>query len=83
MAERPEKDEFRFEIVREIGAISEGYRGWHKELNSVRWGDHEPKYDLREWSPDHLKMGKGVTLSESELRALKALLDCELGEGER
>lgn len=35
----------------------------------------EPKYDLRDWSPDHQKMGKGVTLTGEELLALKTLLN--------
>ncbi|MBR4766405.1 MAG: hypothetical protein IK085_06560, partial [Clostridia bacterium] len=30
----------------------------------------EPKYDIREWAPDHEKMGKGVTLSKEEMDAL-------------
>jgi len=34
-----------------------------KELSLVRWNDKAPKYDIREWSPDHSKMGKGVTLT--------------------
>ncbi|MEY2817697.1 MAG: hypothetical protein RL275_1160, partial [Chloroflexota bacterium] len=46
-----------------------------KELNLIRWNDREPKYDLRDWSADHGKMGKGVTLSAEELTALRALLN--------
>jgi len=41
----------------------------------ISWNDREPKYDIREWSPDHTKMGKGVTLSREELLALKELLN--------
>jgi hypothetical protein len=26
--------------------------GWSKELNLISWNDRDPKYDLREWSPD-------------------------------
>jgi hypothetical protein len=39
------------------------------------WNERDPKYDIREWSPDGEKMGKGVTLSKEELVALKELLN--------
>jgi hypothetical protein len=52
--------EFKYEIVKELGVISEGARGWTKELNLVSWNDKPPKYDIRDWAPDHEKMGKGV-----------------------
>ena len=32
------------------------------------------KYDIRDWAPDHSRMGKGVTLTADELAALKDLL---------
>ncbi|WP_337366121.1 PC4/YdbC family ssDNA-binding protein [Phascolarctobacterium sp.] len=38
----------------------------------------EPKYDIRDWNEKHDKMGKGVTLTETELRKLKELLDAEI-----
>jgi len=66
--------ELKFEIVKEIGIVAEGTKGWKKELNLVSWNDRAPRYDLREWSPDHAKMGKGVTLSEEEIKKLKQLL---------
>ena len=28
------------------------------------------KYDIRTWSPDHTKMGKGITLSNEEFQVL-------------
>lgn len=45
------------------------------ELNKVAWGDRPAKYDLRSWSPDHQKMGKGLTFTEEELKALKEKLN--------
>lgn len=63
------------EIVKEIGALSESSKGWKKELNLVSWNDNEPKYDLRDWAPEHEKMGKGVTLTVEELKKLKEILD--------
>ena len=40
----------------------------------MSWNDREAKYDIRDWSPDHEKMGKGVTLSDDEVKKLKELL---------
>lgn len=67
--------EIKYEIKESVGVVSESARGWTKELNLVSWNDKEPKYDIREWSPDHEKMGKGVTLSVEELKTLKGLLN--------
>ncbi len=69
--------EIKFEIVKNIGVISESSKGWTKELNLISWNGREPKYDLREWDPEHQKMGKGVTLAEEELKKLKELLKTE------
>ncbi len=66
--------EFKYEIVEEIGVLSENSKGWRKELNRISWNGAEPKYDIRDWAPDHEKMGKGITLTEEEKEALKALL---------
>ena len=70
--------ELKFEIINQIGTISTSTSGWNVELNRVSWNGNEPKYDLRSWSPDHTKMGRGITLSEEELIALSALLDKEV-----
>ena len=48
--------------------------GYVKELNKVSWNGGAPKYDIRDWAPEHEKMGKGVTLSEEELEKLKELI---------
>ena len=75
-----EDKEITFKIVKAIGALGPASpKGWCKELNLVSWNDREAKFDVREWSPDHLKMGKGVTLSKDEGRALAALISKELG----
>jgi len=70
--------DIKYEITKEIGVLSESPKGWTKELNLVSWNGKEPKYDLRDWAPDHEKMGKGVTLTEKEAKKLKELLDSEL-----
>lgn len=69
--------EFKYEIIEEIGVLSESARGWRKELNLVSWNERDPKYDIREWSPDHTRMGKGVTLTDSEILILRELLNEE------
>ena len=66
--------DIKYEIIEEIGVLSEGARGWRKELNLVSWNGAAPKYDLRDWAPAHEKMGKGVTLTKDEATALAALL---------
>ena len=65
----------KYEIKETVGILSENNKGWAKELNLISWNDREPKYDLRDWGPEHEKMGKGVTLSKDELKKLKELLN--------
>lgn len=67
--------DIKYEIKETVGVIAESAKGWKKELNLISWNGKEAKYDLREWAPDHEKMGKGVTLSNDELKALKELLN--------
>jgi hypothetical protein len=67
--------EIKFEIAKKIGVLSKSDSGWSKQLNLISWNEREPKYDIREWSPDGEKMGKGVTLSKEELVVLKELLN--------
>lgn len=64
-----------YEIIEEIGVLSENARGWRKELNKISWNGRPPKYDIRDWSEDHEKMGKGITLTDEEAEVLKKLLD--------
>jgi hypothetical protein len=67
--------DIKYEITKHIGVLSESAKGWTKELNLVSWNEREPKYDIREWSPEHEKMGKGITLSAEESAELKRLLN--------
>lgn len=64
-----------FEIMEHVGILATNNKGWQKELNLVSWNGRPAKFDLRDWSSDHQKMGKGVTLSNEELGALKELLE--------
>lgn len=67
--------DIKFEIKEELGVLSESAKGWTKELNLISWNGAEAKYDLRDWSPNHEKMGKGITLTADEVQELYKLLD--------
>ena len=67
-------DDFRFEIKKHIGVLSTSPKGWNLELNLVQWNENKPKYDLRSWDQEHKKMGKGITLTDEELKMLKEIL---------
>ncbi len=76
--------DIKYEITKPMGVLSEGSRGWQKEINLVSWNGRAPKIDIRDWAPEHEKMGKGITLNKAELIKLKALLqdiDLDLLEG--
>lgn len=70
--------EIKYEIIEELGVLSESAKGWTKELNLISWNGGAPKYDVRDWAPEHEKMGKGVTLSEEEAKKLAELLAAKL-----
>ncbi len=67
-------DDFVFEIQEHIGVLSEGSGGWRKELNKVSFNGRPAKYDIRDWNEGYEKMRKGVSLSDEEMKELKALL---------
>lgn len=66
--------EIKYEIIEKLGILSESTKGWTKELNLISWNGGTPKYDIRDWSPNHEKMGKGITLTDEEAKKLKELL---------
>lgn len=67
--------ELKFEITEHVGDLGETSRGWTKEINLVSWNDRDPKYDIRDWNPDHTRMGKGLTLTADEIVKLKEVLN--------
>ena len=74
------KEEFqmpdiKFDVVKNIGTLSEGSKGWKKEVNVMSWSGRKAKIDIRDWDEKHEKMGKGITLSKEELKALKDILN--------
>lgn len=66
--------EISFEITKHIGVLSENANGWTKEVNLVSWNGRNPKYDIRDWDPNHEKMAKGITLSDEEMENLVELM---------
>lgn len=67
-------EDFSYEILEELAVLSENQKGWRKELNLISWNGRPAKFDIRDWAPDHTKMGKGITLSNDEFKALQEKL---------
>ena len=75
MAGENKKDEVTFEIKESLGILSTNEKsGWNREVNRVSWNGGAAKIDIRDWSPDHDKMSKGITLTDAEAKALVELL---------
>ncbi len=72
--------EFRYEIQENLGVISESSNGWSRELNLISWNGGNPKYDIRDWAPEHEKMGKGIGLTRDELESLYNIIGEVLGK---
>ena len=66
--------DIKYDILEEFGVLSESAKGWKKELNLISWNGGASKYDIRDWAPQHEKMGKGITLTEEEARQLFTIL---------
>ena len=70
--------EFKYEVIRTIGVLSTNEKtGRRRLLRLISWNGGEAKYDLRDWSPDDEKMGKGVSLTREEAKKLIPLLNEE------
>jgi hypothetical protein len=67
--------DIKFEITEKLAVLSQSAKGWTKELNMVSWNGRETKFDIREWSPEHERMGKGVTFSKDEAKILRDVLN--------
>ena len=63
-------NEISYEIVKKIGVINRYPTGWSKEVNIVSWNEGQPKLDIRDWSEDHEKMSRGITLTADEAQRL-------------
>ncbi len=64
----------KFVIYKHLGDISNQNNGWTKELNYISWDDREPVYDIRTWNQDHSEYGKGVTITQGEMKRLQELI---------
>lgn len=67
-------EDISFKLLEHVGLIAVTPSGWNKELNIVSWNGGKAKYDIRDWSPEHDRMSKGMTLREEELKGLHNLL---------
>ena len=72
--------DIQFEVVKEIAVLSVSDSGYTKEINLISWNGKEPKYDIRSFSPNREKCGKGITLTETETKCLFTALKKELAE---
>lgn len=64
-------------LKRHVGDIAKYENGWKMEVNIAAWNDKPAKYDIRTWSPGHVRMSRGLTLTEEEARALYEVLKTE------
>ena len=67
--------DFEYEVVNSIGVLARYNSGWTKEINMVAWNGKDPKFDIRDWNPEHSQMSRGVTLYEDELKQLMGVME--------
>lgn len=72
------KQEISYEITRQLGVVSTNNSGWTKEVNLISWNGREPKIDIRDWNPDHSRMGKGITLTADDAKAVADIINKEV-----
>ena len=59
--------EIKMDIIEDYGVISEK-NGYELRLRKISWNDRDAKFDIRPWKDD--KCGKGITLTDEELKGL-------------
>lgn len=67
---KQQNETISFEIIKQLGVLSENSWGWKKEINLISWNENEPKYDIRDWDQNHERTNRGITLSEVEMNNL-------------
>ena len=67
--------EFTYDVKETFGKLVEGPNGWAKEVKLISWAGRDPKYDIRDSSPDGTQMNKGLTFTKDEITALRDLLN--------
>ena len=70
-----------YEIKKKMAVLSKSAKDWTKEVNLISWNGGDPKYDIRDWDPNHEKMGKGITLTLDEAKALVKAITSDLKKG--
>ena len=70
--------DIQYELVKEIAVLSRSGGGYTKEINLIAWNGDAPKIDIRSFSPNREKCGKGLTLTADEAAALLEALKKEL-----
>lgn len=73
LQERP-NDQVFFTMVEQMGVLSMHDSGWNREVNIVAWNGRPAKIDIRDWSPGHKRMSKGITLTEEEALRMSQIL---------
>lgn len=63
--------DIKMDIIEDYGVISEK-NGYELRLRKIDWNERGAKFDIRPWKDD--KCGKGVTLTDDELKGLYDLL---------
>lgn len=80
------KVQVEFDIVEKVGVVSANSTGnVTLELNLISYEGKEPKYDLRRWITGKtgvVTMGRGITLTQDELKALRQTLNEYLKDGD-
>ncbi len=66
--------EIEFKLVEKLGVLDTHKSGWAREVNIVAWNGKPPKFDIRDWDPEHERMSRGITLHEREAVKLATIL---------
>ena len=59
-----------YKVIANVGTLAKYPTGWSKEVNIVSWNEGPAKLDVRDWSPEHDKMSRGITLNADEVQRL-------------
>ena len=66
--------EIQYKLVEKLGVLDTHKSGWAREVNLVAWNGKPPKFDIRDWDPEHERMSRGITLHEREAVKLAKIL---------
>ena len=66
--------DIEFKLVEKLGVLDTHKSGWAREVNIVAWNGKPPKFDIRDWDPEHERMSRGITLHEREAIKLAKIL---------